>query len=108
MKKAKKVFTNTDTGCNNIANGCKKRKIATGYSRKFCHKREEDENTKADKDRSIRRKKETMMKIVFWSNYPKSGVTSNMAAMGIMFSLMFPSRVMMLTNHCKHENLGRV
>ena len=108
MKKAKKVFTNTDTGCNNIANGCKKRKIATGYSRKFCRKREEDENTKADKDRSIRRKKETMMKIVFWSNYPKSGVTSNMAAMGIMFSLMFPSRVMMLTNHCNHENLGRV
>lgn len=47
------------------------------------------------------------MKFVFWSNCPKSDVTSNMAAVGIMFSIMFPSRVMMMTNHCNHENLGR-
>ena len=47
------------------------------------------------------------MKIVFWSNYPKSDVTSNMTAVGIMFSIMFPARVMMMTNHCNYENLGR-
>lgn len=47
------------------------------------------------------------MKIVFWSNYPKSDVTSNMTAVAIMFSIMYPSRVMMMTNHCNYENLGR-
>lgn len=47
------------------------------------------------------------MKIVFWSNYPKSDVTSNMTAVAIMFSILFPARVMMMTNHCNHETLGR-
>lgn len=47
------------------------------------------------------------MKIVFWSNYPKSDVTSNMTAVAIMFSILFPSRVMMMTNHCNYGNLGR-
>ena len=47
------------------------------------------------------------MKIVFWSNYPKSDVTSNMTAVGVMFSIMFPAKVMMMTNHCNHDNLGR-
>ena len=47
------------------------------------------------------------MKIVFWSNYPKSDVTSNMTAVCVMFSIMFPAKVMMMTNHCNHENLGR-
>jgi len=47
------------------------------------------------------------MKIVFWSNYPKSDVTSNMTAVCVMFSLMYPSKVMMMTNHCNHDNLGR-
>ena len=47
------------------------------------------------------------MKFVFWSNYPKSDVTSNMTAVGVMFSIMFPAKVMMMTNHCNHENLGR-
>jgi len=47
------------------------------------------------------------MKIVFWSNYPKSDVTSNMTAVCVMFSLMYPSKVMMMTNHCNHGNLGR-
>lgn len=47
------------------------------------------------------------MKIVFWSNCPKSDVTSNMTAVGIMFSILFPVRVMMMTNHCNYENLGR-
>lgn len=48
------------------------------------------------------------MKIVFWSNHPKSDVTSNMTAVGIMFSIMFPTKVMLMTNHCNYENLGRV
>lgn len=47
------------------------------------------------------------MKIVFWSNYPKSDVTSNMTAVCVMFSLMYPAKVMMMTNHCNHDNLGR-
>lgn len=47
------------------------------------------------------------MKIVFWSNYPKSDVTSNMTAVCVMFSLMYPVKVMMMTNHCNHDNLGR-
>lgn len=47
------------------------------------------------------------MKIVFWSNYPKSDVTSNMTAVAILFSILFPSRVMMMTNHCNYGNLGR-
>lgn len=47
------------------------------------------------------------MKIVFWSNYPKSDVTSNMTAVAIMFSILFPARVMMMTNHCNYGTLGR-
>lgn len=47
------------------------------------------------------------MKIVFWSNCPQSDVTSNMTAVGIMFSILFPSKVMMMTNHCNYGNLGR-
>lgn len=37
IEKEKKDFTNTDIGCNNIANGYKKRKISTGHSGKSCH-----------------------------------------------------------------------
>lgn len=50
---------------------------------------------------------EGLMKIVFWSNHPKSDVTSNMTAVGVMFSILFPAKVVMMTNHCNYENLGR-
>lgn len=93
MQKAKKTFTNTDACCNNIANRYKKRKIHTEINSEYCRKLFEG--------------RETTMKIVFWSNYPKSDVTSNMTAVCVMFSLLFPSKVMMMTNHCNHGNLGR-
>ncbi len=47
------------------------------------------------------------MKVVFWSNYPDSGVTSNMTAIGVMISLIYHGRLVMLSNHYNQENLGR-
>lgn len=48
------------------------------------------------------------MKIIFWSNYPDSCVTSNMALMGVMISLMYRGRTLMMSNHYNQNNLGRV
>lgn len=46
------------------------------------------------------------MRVAFWSNYPNSGVTSNMIAMGAAVSLLYRARIVLTSNHYGCRDLG--
>ncbi|MBO7402120.1 MAG: hypothetical protein J6U10_03915 [Lachnospiraceae bacterium] len=47
------------------------------------------------------------MRVAFWSNYPGSGVTSNMISLGAAMSLLYKARIILTSNHYGMRDLGR-
>ncbi len=46
------------------------------------------------------------MVVSFWSNYAKSGVTTNISAISAAFSLLYPKKITLLSNHFEKRSLG--
>ena len=47
------------------------------------------------------------MRIAFWSNYPCSGVTSNMISLGAAMTLLYKAKIILTSNHHSMRDLGR-
>lgn len=46
------------------------------------------------------------MKVVFWSNYANSAVTTNLTVLSASVSLMYPGKLTLLSNHFASRSLG--
>ncbi len=49
----------------------------------------------------------TAMRVAFWSNYPHSGVTTNMITVGAAMSLLYNTRIILTSNHFGKGDLWR-
>ena len=48
------------------------------------------------------------MQISFWSNYERSGVSSNIAAIGVMLSHIYPCRIVLMEDHVSNKSLDKI
>lgn len=46
------------------------------------------------------------MIVSFWSNYEKSGVTTNLSAISAAISLLYPEKITLVSNHFEKRSLG--
>lgn len=48
------------------------------------------------------------MQVSFWSNYERSGVSSNIAATGVMLSHIYPCRIVLIEDHVSSKSLDKI